>query len=70
MARVWKIHRQQQRSAAAERQWDRAYQLLVRWGLSIGAEPSTQLPQEQEKPNACRTLRSSLNPTASADPHH
>ncbi len=71
MHRHWKIHRHLIEAPDALHRWDRAYQLLLRWGAAA-APPSERAVLDagvhhQEVANELCYLRPGLDTTASPD---
>jgi hypothetical protein len=73
MVPTWKVCRTSQPVAAAPRQQDRVYQLLLRWSqLPTGPPPAAPAPTltSQEVPDAHRAVCPSVHATPSASPNH
>ena len=71
MHRHWKIHRHLIEAPDALHRWDRAYQLLLRWGAAAtpqaGSAASAASTNQQEVCDAAGHLRAGVHATASPD---
>lgn len=74
MKRTWEINRQFQAHPEGTVRWDRAYQSILQWALTIertaSSEPDMTSESAKEAENANRRLRPSFYPTTSPKSNH